>query len=141
MSGGGVIGRHDIIRDELYFLAGEALTHSSFHVEREVPLKVTCLQKDAQRDVPGRGMADDKESLHNRRKRPCLNNNIRSSSNNSNSNNSSNSEEEAMRVRARLHVQSLQSSVKRYRHAMRTLFELCTHMHVRWRSYRKTRHY
>ena len=61
MSGGGVIGRHDITRDELYFLAGEALTHRSFHGEREVSLKVTCLQKDAQRDDPGRGMADDKE--------------------------------------------------------------------------------
>ena len=37
-SGGGVVGRHDIIKDELAFLAGEALSHSSFHVEKEVTL-------------------------------------------------------------------------------------------------------
>ena len=38
MSGGGVVGRHNIIRDELAYLAREALTRGAFSVEKEVPL-------------------------------------------------------------------------------------------------------
>ena len=38
-TGGGVVGRHDIIRDELAYLAGEALSHSAFHVMKEEPLQ------------------------------------------------------------------------------------------------------
>ena len=66
-SGGRVVARHDIIRDELYFLAGKALTHSSFHVEREVPLNETSHQMDIQKDETGRGIWDDKVSKDNRR--------------------------------------------------------------------------
>ena len=38
MSGGGVVGRHNIIKNELAFLAGEELSHSPFHVVKEVSL-------------------------------------------------------------------------------------------------------